>query len=592
VKKQEFPPPQAGPKKILPGRKLLVFVFVTGLALSVVLSVALLFLGVTGLRPSRATEKQAAERDSDSFYKALGDFDREALSPARLGQADALLAELEKKALGVESQLSVLKRRRRLAGQFPEYTENYLAAALRAQENFPYSEPLALAASEALLLAAEAKNAGQDPELSARLGALAEKLSAGSQALAALALRVLAGECADVRSVAAMHEGERLFAIAASETQGAEHQLLTINSAVLRIHNGNIPGALAQIESLLTEGENSEATLKTIAGLLYDYGEALRAAAILAPFTDPQSIAREADALYLGGNIDGAKNLWKLLLSPGDEVPQLIRERALYNLGVLETDTRTARGYLEELFRTRPGNINGVIRYSRFLPAPEAVALLEGLGPENSGNADFYPGDPRQGNSSSGDFRLGLEILKRKRDLVQAARLAAETWIFINKYPQEPIAYEWGAFYFGLQRFYDETAILLKNAAFNKIESPALSLHETLLLALNGSMEDSEERLRDMAKTGSAGWRVYANLGRLREARRKPQEALAYYEAALSLQHDPAEGARLELCAARIYAALGKTQEARNSLQRAAELDPDNLSIQVEIHRLQDILGY
>jgi hypothetical protein len=575
-------------------RRLLPLVFAGGLALSVILSAALLFLSIMGVRPERAGKGQEVGKDANPFYSALGEFDRVAeLSPSSPGQAASLLAELEKKALSVDSRLSVLKRLRLLARQFPEYAGNYRDAAIRAQEDFPYSESLALAAAESLLLAAEAQSGGPqdngsqssgpqsgfDADLRARLGALAAKLSAGSQPLAALALRVLSGECADLNSAAAINEAERLFDIAAGETRGEERGLLTLNSVLLRIRGGNIPGALARLESFLNEGEAGERNLKTAAALIYDYGDPLRAAALLAPFTDPESIAREADALYLGNSVEGAKNIWRLLLAPGDEVPQAMRERALYNLGVLESDRSAALRYLEELVRINPGNINGVIRYSRLLPAHEAAALLEGLGSGRPGNT-YLP--------------LELEILKRKRDLVQPGRLAAETWLLINKYPGEAAAYEWGAFYFGLQRLYDESAILLKNAGFNKVESPALSLHEALLLILTGSMESGEERLLDLVKAGQADWNIYANLGKLREARRRPGEALAYYEAALSAPQGPgpSERARVELGAARVNLALGKTQEALKALEHAAELDPDNLSVQVEIHRLRAMLGY
>ncbi|MDR1178596.1 MAG: hypothetical protein LBK64_07195, partial [Spirochaetaceae bacterium] len=479
-------------------RRLLPFVFAAGLALSVILSAALLSLTIMGEAPRRAGTGKNAEKNADPFYKSLIEFDA-VLTQSRPDRLDALLSELEKKALSVDSRLSVLKRRRTLARQYPEYTEQYRDAALRAQEDFPYVQPLALAASEALLLDfGEIPRNGFDPTLRARLNDLAGKLSADSQALAALALRVLAGECADIRSASAIPDVERLFDIAASETVGTEHGLLAVNSALLRIHNGNIPGAMARIEGLLNEEENSEQTLKTAAGLVYDYGDPLRAAAILAPFTDPESIAREADALYLGGSVDNAKNLWKLLLSPGDEVPQQIRERALYNLGALETDTRDAKNYLEELVRINPGNTGGIIRYSRLLSASEAAALLELRIP---------------GNPEDAEFPLRLEILKRRRDLVQPARLAAETWFLINAYPREPAAYEWGAFYFNLEKIYDETAILFRNAAFNNIESPLLSLHKALLLILDGSMESGEEALLALAENEAPDWRIYANLG-------------------------------------------------------------------------------
>ncbi|MDR1212024.1 MAG: hypothetical protein LBK40_07330 [Spirochaetaceae bacterium] len=556
-------------------RRLLPFVFAAGLALSVILSAALLSLKVMGLAPRGAGA--GSEKNAGPFYKSLNEFDA-VLGTVQSPQLDALLSELEKKALSVDSRLSVLKRRRTLARQYPEYTGQYRDAALRAQEDFPYSQPLALAASEALLLAF-GEIPQDDPALSARISALAGKLSADSQALAALALRVLAGECADIRSASTIPGAERLFDIAASETEGTEHGLLAVNSALLRIHSGNIPGALARIEGLLNEQENSEQTLKTAAGLIYDYGDPLRAAAILAPFTDPESIAREADALYLGGSVDNAKNLWKLLLSPGDEVPRQIRERALYNLGALETDTRAAKNYLEELVEINPGNTGGIIRYSRLFPASEAEALLELRIPGRPGNAEFP---------------LRLEILKRRRDLVQPARLAAETWFLINTYPREPVAYEWGAFYFNLEKFYGETAILFKNAGFNNIESPQLSLHKALLLILGGSMESGEEELLALAKNEAPDWRIYANLGRLREARRKPREALLYYETALSGQGGPgpAERAVLELRTARVNLAFGNNQEARKALEHAAELDPGNLSVQVEIHHLRNILGY
>ncbi|MDR1429952.1 MAG: tetratricopeptide repeat protein [Spirochaetaceae bacterium] len=556
---------------------LLPFVCAAGLVFSVIISAALLFLAVMGLSPDGTESK--AQKETDPFYRALIEFDTgPGAAQSRPDRLDALLSELEKKALGVDSRLSVLKRRRILARQYPEFTEQYRDAALRAQEDFPYSEPLALAAAESLLLESEARGTQDDEALKTRLGALAGTLPADSHALAVLALRVLAGECADIRSAAAIPDAERLFDIAAAETGGTERGLLTVNSVLLRIRGGNIPGAMARLEALLNAGDNSEETLKTTAALIYDYGDPLRAAALLAPFTDPESIAKEADALYLGGSVDGAKNLWKLLLSPGDDVPLRIRERALYNLGVLETDTRAARSYLEELLMLNPGSVNGIMRYSRLLPAPEAIALLEGIASIQDGDAEFP---------------LRLETLKRKRDLVQPARLAAETWLLINAYPQEPAAYEWGAFYFDLQRLYDETAILFRNAGFNNIESPPLSLHKALLLILNGSMESGEEQLLGLAKA-SPDWRIYANLGRVREARRGPQEALSYYEAALSAASGPgtAERARLELRTARINLALGKNQEARKALERAGEIDPDNLSVQVEIHHLRNILGY
>ena len=139
MKQQKFPPLSALLKKIFSGRRLLPFVFSGGLVLSAALSAALLFLTIMGVRPERAGKEQEAGKDANPFYSALDEFDRAAgLSPPRAGQVESLLAELEKKALSVDSRLSVLKRLRTLARQFPEYAGKYRDAALRAQEDFPY----------------------------------------------------------------------------------------------------------------------------------------------------------------------------------------------------------------------------------------------------------------------------------------------------------------------------------------------------------------------------------------------------------------------------------------------------------------------
>ncbi|MDR1374829.1 MAG: hypothetical protein LBJ24_07645, partial [Treponema sp.] len=124
-------------------RSLLLGVCTLGLALSLALAGTLCFI--------RFSSGFGAEINGDgAFYDLLNEYDR-ALAAGNDGKRLAdLLDRLEKKALDVESRLSVLKRRRILT-QGGAFRDQYQAALDRAVKAFPFSQPLAALATELIL---------------------------------------------------------------------------------------------------------------------------------------------------------------------------------------------------------------------------------------------------------------------------------------------------------------------------------------------------------------------------------------------------------------------------------------------------------
>ncbi|QQO09287.1 hypothetical protein [Breznakiella homolactica] len=571
-------------------RKAIKAACITGIVLSVILSAGMLTFALLSRGTFPGRKKQEASLPADSFYSALADYDRAAAgSPGaeRLSRLDTMLTDLEEKALSVDSRLSLLKRRRRLTLEYPEYTGQYRLAALRALEVFPHSQPLAMAAAEAVLRENPAPFPA-DPRTAEELMDLADRISPEMEPVFVLALHILCGNAASPQTAAArIPQAERLFGSAAIRTAGVEQEELTFSSAVLKILNSNTDGALVQIENLL-KGTNPSVTARyNAAELFYDYGDPLRAAVLFSPFEEPQSLVRQGDALYLAGHTDGARNIWKTLLAPGElPVSDHLTEKVLYNLAATARDSGESLGYLESLLRLKPDNISGIIRYSRYLPAMEAAAFLQSR------------------SALLRDPLFDLEIHRRRTELQEIRRSAADTWLLIGRHPEDPRMYSWGAFYFDQQKLYGETEILFRNAEANAVRNPWLALHRALHAVLGGDLTAGEELLKSLIRTdqspaGTEDWQIHANLGLLAEARRAPREALAYFETAAAFIPLPEAGtipgqpvsrdaARLQLSIARCLLALGRTTDAQRVLEYASDLDPENLSVRLEIRRLRE----
>jgi tetratricopeptide (TPR) repeat protein len=287
-----------------------------------------------------------------------------------------------------------------------------------------------------------------------------------------------------------------------------------------------------------------------------------------------------ADSLWLAGFREGAVEIWTALVSPGD-TPQdlLVRTdllvRSLYNLASVSTDEQLRVAYYEKLLSQTQGHtdlavrIYGIIGYSRLLDTVRAEGILAEAG--------------------TGEPLLDLELLRRRSEAWELKRTVAETWLLLGRHPREEGLYRWGAWYFDRQRQFPETALLLRQARINGIDSPALVFHEVFRLIREAKLLEAEALLREASlspKAYPAVWQVPANLGLIAESRRALSPALEYYESAYILIKDRHDAAKVQLRIARCLHMLGRDEESRRALETVLELEPENLNARMELRRL------
>jgi tetratricopeptide (TPR) repeat protein len=555
--------------------------------------------------------------EESGFFRKLRDYDftvenitgDEAEDDERLIR---LLDDLEKRALGVESHLSVLKRRRALAagyagipgpggssvGREPGRSWSGSSAALSAYRSsaeriaaaFPHSEPLAAIAAEAAARSAMRENAGDFPGLS---GAAADTVRQYAAVISeeprfapvALSAYVLAGDLAHPGQALAVPGGEALLQTAAEHQRLRGREFLMLDAAILAVLKNNTQKALEYLRSLLDqpmETEDAEAALRFGAELLYDFGDPQRAADIFARFGDERSMARRADALVLAGQKDAARSLWTVLAAP--DMPERLqgessdsravrdtRVRSLYNLAALAKDADEERAALERLLALDGEHLFGIIRYTRLLPAPRAVAILEDSRlPEREALVD-------------------LELLRRRRDALSIDRTVPETWLLINRHPETEVLYEWAGYYFVFQRRYDEVPPLFRVAERKGFTGSWLDLQQALEHIRQGRLDAAEEIFTARANAGGS-WEIDANLGRLLEAKRSYTAALERYEKAAALVREKPDAAKIQLRIARCFRALGQERESLRVLEYAQTLDRENLTIKLERERVEQSL--
>jgi hypothetical protein len=574
----------------------------SGLILSLLIGGSLAAVYLLGGRPTAES--------GGGFYRLLREYDRAAQSAGAPNAAnmaaltenfDRELDKLETKAEGVESWLSVLKRRRQLARLNSQYIPAYRQSALRARRDFPYSEPLAALAAAALI-----EDAAIGPEQEAELRACLSLLADTRFDTLRLSLHVLLGDLKNPETAAdslpSVLSFDRLRNYAAgldSSFYASEKEVLAADLAMVKLLRGDPAGAAAEIQGILAV--SSGEFLRFAAEYFYDFGDILRSAELFSRLSDEAALLRQADALWLGGYAAGARNIWSLFASPAlDGAPGRgidAVSRSLYNLALSAENPAEAAALLERLIALPAAEEDGssrrygLIRYSRLLDARRAVALLEAAG--------------------TGPL-LELEILRRRTELEETGRLTAETWLLLGRYPEEEGLYRWGAWFFDSRRNYGETAVLLKIAARRGFTGAWAGLHEALQLVRTGNPDGAGEILIPLL-AGSGDWPAAANLGRLFEARRAPARALEYYEIAAAFLEknegpgieasgpekaairvlDEADGARRRETASRIQfriaqclKSLGRTGESRRVLEYALDLNPDNLSARLELSRL------
>ncbi|MDR3337126.1 MAG: hypothetical protein LBT16_07975 [Treponema sp.] len=609
-------------------RLLLARICMTGAALALILLGALLFI-TTRYRLPLFTNKSRETSKSETFYHKLQDFD--ALRSGNLASFEELnrrLKDLEEDALGVESHLSVLKRRRELASvDFENAPAAYLAAAERAAAAFPASGLLQAVASEAAVLSAQMAEASL----------YAANITGPDLLPLALAVAVLNGDLATAEKAAALPRGGELLLAVSGEGQEdgkagsgyfiRRRKQYIINAAILRILSGDIRGAGNLIQPLLISREGASMPEDNPAGFTreargevpepaaprifaaeyyYDFGDPRRSAEIFARLGEDRYLSREADALALAGEWEHAKSLWNILAAPNGEgyimtSPEILA-RCLYNLASASPVPREESFWIQRLLSVDPNHIYGLIRYTRLLPTGQALSILEGSG------------------LSRTEALIALEVLHRRRESWPVDKVIPETWLLINRFRNAPPLYQWGAYYFDFQKASGETSRLIRMAEQQGIDGPWLDFHRALALIRQGKYGDAEDLLHRLdqsadgvpAASGSLSgafpftspgvypdtlaWRIPANIGRLEEARLANARALEYYQAAAALAlKDVSPGeqnaniARLQYRTARSLRALGRDREARKVLEYGQTLDENNLAIRLELSRLDDL---
>jgi tetratricopeptide (TPR) repeat protein len=539
------------------------------------------------------------------FSQKLKDYDQAAGDPAAESgdeHLSRLLDELEKIALGVESHLSVLKRRRALAvGSAPGSASvhgagrswsgsnaalaGYRASAERIAALFPHSEALAAIAAEAVTRSVMRENAAASPPLS---GAAADQVRQYAAAIGgevrlapvALSAYILAGDLANPGLVLTLPGGEELLLAAAEHRQSQGRESLILDAAILAVLKQNETEALKILTPLFGQAEESgiarTAALRFGAELLYDFGDPQKAADLFARFSDDQSLARRADSLVLAGRKDAARSFWILLSAPAESsgglsVARDIRIRSLYNLAAAAADTDEEAAALERLIALDPEHLFGIIRYTRLLPAPRAAAILEGSAlPNREALAD-------------------LELLRRRQENWSIDRTVPETWLLINRHPRAEVLYQWAGYYFTLQRRYSEIPPLLRSAGQNGFTGSWLDLQQALEYIRQGRFDEAEGILKAKAAAGDS-WEIHANLGRLLEAKRASRAALEIYKTAASLVREKTDAAKIQWRIARCLRALGQERESLKVLEYAQTLDKENLTIRLERERVEQSL--
>jgi tetratricopeptide (TPR) repeat protein len=519
-------------------------------------------------------------RDYDNFLAAMEiesrPPDRADFAQAGLNSLEQLLDRLEKNARGVEAWLSVLKRRRALAFHLPRFLPGYREAAGRAARAFPWSQPIAALAAETLLQAP----LGQEDEESLKL--YASLMTETRFSPLVLAIRVLTGELDKPAKAQAAGADEILslsLPLIRNRLTEDEEERLTANLGLLLLLRGD-PGASAWIRGF--SRENRPPALRRLAAeYFYDFGEPLRAAEIFYRLGGEEGMLRSADALWLGGRREAARNTWRILAAGTEPAGQSQGEspagvgispagrlRSLYNLAASAADQEEAASWLSGLYLaggSDPLSSFGIIRYTRLMEPRQAIGILEERGQE--------------------DPLIDLELLRRRGELWPMERTVAETWLLLGRHPEEARLYRWGLWYFNFQRKYEETGILVKTAGRHGIGGPWFDLNAALPLMRQGKLDEAEELLR--ASQEGDFWQSGANLGRILESRHAPQVALEQYEVASSRIDDPVAASRVQFRMAGCFKALGRTEEYRRALRRSLELNPDNLPARLELGNLE-----
>jgi len=497
-------------------------------------------------------------RKQDSFLSLLRDYD--AASVEFFGtqrEYDRLhheLDKLEKKAINVESWLSILKRRRILAKNHAPSEEIYRSSINKALKAYPKSEPIIAVAAAAIV-----KNSAVTREIESQLRDWLPFITEPSFNNLRLSLYVLLGD---------FNSPQKAQSLPANlYSDGTES--VSVNLAILKVLRGDYHGAASDIQTLLS-GNPSSQTIRFAAEYNYDFGELMRSAELFAQLNSNEAMIRQADALYLAGFPQNAQALWLILANFQSEI-------SLYNLAVTSEDSGTAADYLERLVNLESSVSNsrqfGLIRYSRLFDNTKALALLRA-------NKNFSPNDYPY---------IDLEICKRLVQGQNPSFQIAQTWLLLDRHDKNRELCQWASRLFFFQRCYDEALILLNRMDQLQINEKWVDVYKALYSMVEGKLDNAEELIRPLLFQ-EPEWYDFANSALILESMRSFGRAFEQYKLAIeklqpSNPQENKSAARVQIHIARCFTALKRPADARQALLYALELDPDNLTASLELDR-------
>jgi tetratricopeptide (TPR) repeat protein len=398
--------------------------------------------------------------------------------------------------------------------------------------------------------------------------------AAGQKYPATVQLRVLSTETAlmnglstikDALNIRAERDGMSavtVFTVLAESYSGREREHLLVDAALLSLFSGEIGNEYRDVNIVLYPLDVREAesvnTFRFAAEYAYDAGNFSLAARLFAALPDENALSRAGDALFLGGDTDGARELWRLSADAN----------SLYNYASLSEDAAEQMRILEALLATyanpsEPSFIAALVRYTRLLSDERAAAVLAA--------SPYTAQNPL----------LDLELWRRTEKNYPPDRALAEMWLLIGRHTKESPVYEYASWYFGRERQYEELTLLLGNAALQGIAAD-YRMPRYWQIMLDARTQDRNVTRETLAvfrdESGEQPWFVSANIGRLYEAEHSWKNAVDHYRTALATTPENQDKSRLLQRIAGCLSAQGRNGEAFAALEEAVSLDPANLT--------------
>ncbi|MCL2243828.1 MAG: tetratricopeptide repeat protein [Treponema sp.] len=530
-----------------------------------------------------------AARQQDNFILLLNEYDASLKiitgTDKEYEQLGRELDRLEKRAITLESWLSILKRHRALADLHYPYAKTYLNSIDRALKSFPSSQPLTALAAAAII-----KDTAVNREAEQKLREMLNALSEPSLDELRLSAHIILGDFNSPQAAAQIDNtlsaaggssrSEPLFHIYSGGFEYNED--LIIDIAILAILRGDFREAATLIQTHFnSQVPVTENFIRFAAEYYYDFGDIRRSAEIFSRLDDEDALIRQADALYLAGYTGTARSIWSILASTRNE-------NSLYNLAITSEDQSQYVHYLKELVNADPLSVKnsrqfGLIRYSRLLDHSEAMAILE---PKQVQTALREISSAAVSQISDFPY-IDLEICRRGSQWQEPGRQVAEAWLLLDRHQDfsgiENL-YWWAAWKIFYQRYNDEAEILLNHAQRLGFNGQWVSVYRAIQLMQEGNLEMAEKILTSVP-SGADEWFIYANLGRIYESQRYPVRAIEQYETAALKVKNQKTAAVIQSRIAKCFFSLGRISEAYNALENSLELDPDNVSVRFELDK-------